>query len=70
MWVHWGLREEEEIRGMLVQHRNDVDQGGAVGPCFLSVDGEEFELRGRRRRVKNVTRSCVPVCPNKGREIG
>jgi len=43
MWVHRGLCEEEKVRGVLVQHREDVDQGGVVGPCLLSVDGEEFE---------------------------
>ena len=26
MWVHWGLREEEKIRGVLVDHRDDVNQ--------------------------------------------
>jgi hypothetical protein len=27
MWVHWGLREEEKIRGVSVEHRRaDVDQ--------------------------------------------
>jgi hypothetical protein len=25
IWVHWGLREEEKIRGVLVEHRDDVD---------------------------------------------
>ena len=48
MWVEWGLCEEEEIRGVLVQHRDDVDHGGAVGPCLLSVYGEEFVDYGRR----------------------
>ena len=26
IWVHWGLRQEEKIRGLLVEHRDDVDQ--------------------------------------------
>ena len=25
IWVHWGLREEEKIQGVLVEHRDDVD---------------------------------------------
>ena len=48
MWMQWDLCEEEKIRGVLVQHRADVDQGGVVGPCLLSVDGEEFEAFNRR----------------------
>ncbi len=45
---HWGLCEEKEVRGVLVQHRNDVNQRGAVGRCLLSVDGKEFEFYNRR----------------------
>ena len=26
IWVHWGLREEEKIRGVVVEHHDDVDQ--------------------------------------------
>jgi hypothetical protein len=53
----WGQRsfcEEEKIRGVVVQHRNDIDQGRAVGPRLLNVYGKEFEFCGRRgggRRV-------------------
>jgi hypothetical protein len=25
MWVHWGLREEGKPRGVLIEHRDDVD---------------------------------------------
>ena len=47
----WGQRvfcEEEKIRGVVVQHRNDVDQGRDVGPRLLNVYGKEFEFYGRR----------------------
>ena len=33
---------------MLLQHRDDVDQGGVVDPCLLSVNGEDFGPNGRR----------------------
>ena len=39
--VHRGLCEKEKVQVVLVQHRDDVDQGGDVGSCLLSVDGEE-----------------------------
>ena len=48
MGGQWRLREEEKIRGALVQHRDDVDQRGAVGPRFFSVYGEDIEGYGRR----------------------
>jgi hypothetical protein len=78
----WGQRrfyEEEKIRGVVVQHRIDVDQGRAVGPRLMNVYGEEFELHGRRgggRRVVGcrgpsspgrcggVSPSAVGVCPS------
>ncbi len=44
MWWLWGFCEEEKIRGVVVQHRNDVDQGGAVGPRLLDVNGKEFKF--------------------------
>ena len=34
MWGQRGFCEKEKVRIVLVQHRNDVDQGGAVGPAF------------------------------------
>ena len=43
MWVHWGLYEEKQIRGVSVHRCDDVDQGGAIGPCLLSISGEELE---------------------------
>ena len=48
MWGQPGFREEEKIRGVVIQHRNDVDHGGAVGLRFLTVYGEDFEFYGRR----------------------
>ena len=48
MGGQWGLREEENIWGVLVQHRDDVDQRGTVGPRFFCVYGEESEGYGRR----------------------
>ncbi len=47
MWGQWGLCEEKKVRGVLVHHRNDVNQRRAVGPCLLSVDGNEFEFYNR-----------------------
>ena len=70
MWVRWGLCEERKIRGVLVHHRDDVDQAGAIGPCLLSVDGEELELFDRRGGVWSLANSCVPVRPRLSREIG
>ena len=70
MWVHWGLREEEKIWGVIVQHRYDIDPEGVIGLCLLSVDGDEFELSDRRERVRSMTKSCVPGCPKQGRGIG
>ncbi len=46
----WGQRiffEKEKVRGVLVQHRNYVDQGWAVGPRLLDIYGKEFEFDGR-----------------------
>ena len=52
MWtVHWALREENKIREVLVERSDDVDQGGAAGPCILSVDGEELESIARQEGV-------------------
>jgi len=51
MWVHCGLCEEEKVAGVLVHHRNDVEQGGIGGPCPLRIDGEEPEPYGRREGV-------------------
>jgi hypothetical protein len=70
MRVHRGLCEEEKLLEMLVHHRDDVDHGGAVSPCFLSVDGEELEPYDRRGGVWSMAKNCVPVCPRRGREIG
>ncbi len=42
MWRQRGFCEEEKIRGVVVQHRNDVDQGGAVCPRLLNVYSKEF----------------------------
>ena len=39
--------EKEKVRGLLVQHRNDVDKGRAVGPSLLIIYGKEFEFNGR-----------------------
>jgi len=68
MGMQWGLCEEEEIRGVLVQHRDDVDQGGTVGPCLLSVYGEEFEVFDRRGGGWSMARSSFPVRPGLGQE--
>jgi len=70
IWMHRGLCEEDEVRGILVKHRDDVDQRGVVGPCLLSVDGEEFEPNGCRERVRSMSRNCVLVCTSRGREVG
>ena len=43
-----GFREEDKIRRVLVQHRDDVNQRGAVGPRFLNVYDQKFEGYGRR----------------------
>ena len=42
------LREEEEIRSVVIQDHGDACQGGAVNACFLDIDGEEreFAVRG------------------------
>ncbi len=32
---------------MLVEHKNDVDQGGAVGPCLLGICAKKFEFYAR-----------------------
>ena len=61
MWGQWGLSEEEIIQGVLVQHRDDVSQRGDVGPRFLSVYGEEFEVYGRRRGGCRMAKSSCPV---------
>ena len=48
--VVWGQRsfcEKKKVRGVLAQHRNDVDQGGAVGPYLLDIYGKKFELYAR-----------------------
>ena len=47
MWMHWCLCKEKKIRGVLVQHCDDVNKGRAVGPCLLNVDGEELESFAR-----------------------
>jgi len=67
MWVHWSLCEDEKFRGVLVHHRYDVDQGGVVGPCLLSVDGEEFGAFVRRGGGWSMVKSSVPVSPGRGR---
>jgi len=54
MRVQWGLCEKEKVQGVLVHHRDDVDQGGDVGPCFFSIDGEELEPYDRKRGVWSV----------------
>jgi len=36
--------EKEKVRGVLVKHRNDFDQGGVVSPRLLDVYGKEFEF--------------------------
>ena len=48
MWRQRGFCEEEKIRGLLVQHRNDVDQGKVVGARLLNDYGKEFEFYGCR----------------------
>ena len=70
MWVHRGLCEKEKIWRVLVHHRDDVDQGGVVGTCLLSVDSEKFEPNGPRGRVRGMSRGRVLVCPSRGREGG
>jgi len=70
MWVHWGLREEKQIRGVLVNHCDDDDQGRAIVPYLLSVDGGELELFACRGGVWSLVESCVQVRLRRGREIG
>jgi hypothetical protein len=48
MWGQWGFCEEEKILGVVVQYRNDVDQGGAVGPRLFNVYNKEFKFYGQR----------------------
>ena len=69
LWGQWGLCEEEKIRGVLVQHRDDVDQRGAIGPRFLSVYGEEFEIYGRRGGSRRMAMSSGPVSSGRCWEI-
>jgi hypothetical protein len=48
--VVWGQRsfcEKQKIRGVLVHHRNDVDQGGVVGPCLLDIYCKKFKFYAR-----------------------
>jgi hypothetical protein len=47
MWGQRGFCEEEKVREMLIQHRNDVDQGRVVDPRLLNIYGQEFEFDGR-----------------------
>ncbi len=47
MWGQRGFSEQEKIRGVVVHHRNDVDQGRVVGPRLLNVYDKEFALCGR-----------------------
>ena len=68
MWVQWGLCEKEKLRGVLVQHRDDVDQGGVVGACLLSVYGEEFEVFDRRGGGWSMAKRSIPVSPGRGQE--
>ena len=42
MWGQRGFCEKEKIRGVLVHHRNDVDQGRGVGPRLLHVYGKKL----------------------------
>ena len=44
--VVWGQRSFCEKK-KLVQHRNDADQGGAVGPCLLDISCKKFKLCAR-----------------------
>ena len=67
MWVQGSLSEKDKVRGLLVQHRNDVGQGGDVGPCFFSVDGEKREPNGRRGRVWGMVGGCDTLCLGRGR---
>jgi hypothetical protein len=48
MWGQRGFCEEEKIRGVVVQHRNDVDQGMTVGLHLLNDYDKEFEFYRRR----------------------
>ena len=49
------------ILQQVVQHRNDVDQGGAVGPRLLNVYGKEFKFYGRRGGGCRMAGSRGPV---------
>ncbi len=46
MWGQRGFCEKEKVRGVLVHHRNDVDQGRVVGPRLLDVYCKESEFDG------------------------
>ena len=46
---------------MVVQHRNDINQGGAIGPRLLNVFGKEFKLYGRRGGGCRMVGCRVPV---------
>jgi hypothetical protein len=47
MWGKQIFCEKEKVRGVLVQHRNDIDQGRAADPRLLYIYGKEFEFYGR-----------------------
>jgi hypothetical protein len=47
MCGQWSFCEKEKVSGVLVKHRNDVDQEGAASPRILDVNGKEFEFNPR-----------------------
>ncbi len=68
--MHWCLRKEKEIRGVLVYSCDYVDQGRATGPCFFSVDGEEPESCARPGGLWRTNSKCGLIRSRRGREIG
>ena len=69
MRVHGSFCEKEKVRGMLVQQRNDVCQGGVVSPHFLYVDGDKCEPEGRKGRVWVMAGGCGLLCLGRGRKV-
>ncbi len=69
VWVKRGLCKEEKVWGVSVQHRDDVDKGGAVSPRLLCVDSEEREWGVRQAGIWVTAKSCGLVCLRRDREI-
>ena len=53
--VKWGFREEENVQRMVIEHGDDVREGGAVCARFLRVDREKCDFGGCRGGQRRVT---------------